>query len=79
MAGVRVTRRGEVGDEGARQWGAGVKLTGWGWFRAEEYGPEVRAEGAGPGKGDVELLGSEVGEGDGDTDGGDLAWLAVGV
>ena len=46
-AGVRVTRLGEVGDEEARQRGAGVKVTKRGWVSAEGAGPEVGAEDAG--------------------------------
>ena len=68
--GVRVTGRGEVGAEGARQWGAGVRVTGQGWVGAEGSGPEVGAEDAGLEGSDAESSGSEVG-------GGDIARLAV--
>ena len=46
-AGVRVTRRGEVGAKGAGPWGAGVRVTGQGRVGAERAGPEVGAEDAG--------------------------------
>ena len=38
---------------------------------------EFKGEGAGPGRGDAKLSGSEVGEGDRAEDGGGLAELAV--
>ena len=52
-----MTRRGDVGDEEARQRGARVKVTEQGWVGAEGAGPEVRAEDAGLEWSDAKLLG----------------------
>ena len=57
----------------------GVRVTGRGWVGAEGARTEVGVEGARPGGGDAESSGSEVGEGDGDEYGGDLAGLAAEV
>ena len=68
-----MNRRGEVGAEESRKWGAGVRVTGRGWVRAEGAGPEVGGEDAGLGGSDAESLGSGVGE----VEGCNLAGLEV--
>ena len=61
----------------AEQGGAGVGMTRQGGSGARESGPEVWAEGAGPGEGDAKSSGIEVGEVDVTVNVGDLPVLLV--
>ena len=57
--------------------GGKIRVTGQGWVRARVAGPEAGAEGARPGRREINSSGSEVVEGDRAEDGGDLARLVV--
>ena len=74
---VGVGNTGRSGASVSGQGGGGFRVTGRGWVRAEGSVPEVWAEGAGPGEGDVKSSGIEVGEVDVTVNVGDLPVLLV--